>query len=904
MAGMTVSELQVVIDANTAGLEAGLGRANKEVGGFGKAMQSGLGMGLGFGAVGAAVGLVGSAFGAAKGSVIDLNSSLEQSKIAFTTMLGSAEKADTFLADLGKFAAQTPFEFPDLVSASKRMLAFGFESKQVIPLMTAVGDAVAAVGGGAETIDGVTTALGQMQAKGKVSAEEMGQLAERGIPAWDMLAKKMGVSVAEAMDMVSKGQVKAGTFIEAFQEGSAERFGGMMEKQAQTFEGAMSTIKDSLGMAMAEAFKPFFALISQGAVALAGFLQSETFTSWATAVADAIGRVATVVGDAFRTVQQVFAGEWASSDEIDPLVNAIGNIAVVIRDQVLPLVSRLGVVFAGLFAMFNGDMMSLQSFFDFAAALNSIFGPAATSMILDFTRLAGEAFRAVGSAVMEGLGGVVAWFTENWPLIQQVGAQVIMGLALLWETHGASIVTIVQSVWTIIKAAIGQALDVIGSLTTAFLQLLTGDWQGAMDTLSGLVERTVGRLGEVFGAAWDAILAALDIATGGMLTSVGQWMTDTGAAIQGGMDAVSTTITNAWNAIKASVSGILPAIQQAIMSVWNAIPEDIRNDLVKVATAIVQQGAAWVTNLTTAGSNMLTAITGKLNEMVTAVTTWATTTFLTPITGLAGTAGTAATNVGNGMMTAITGKLAEIVGAVRTWADSTFLAPLRGLVESARSTAASIGQAIMQGAIGAINAGASALSGAIGSAVRGALQAAKETLGIESPSKVFRNEVGVPIMQGAIGGINAGAPALMKATKAAIAPAIQAASMAVSDMGQQAMAMAEAARQRVMAASKAKSLEGVMDNIQGLGDVFGKGFKLPDAIFKPRPDETGWHGDRPLPDPIFRPTPALSDRVSPIFQPQPVVNLTVQGSLIHQNDLQRVITEAVGGGLRRGARLI
>jgi hypothetical protein len=35
-----------------------------------------------------------------------------------------------------------------------------------------------------------------------------------------------------------------------------------------------------------------------------------------------------------------------------------------------------------------------------------------------------------------------------------------------------------------------------------------------------------------------------------------------------------------------------------------------------------------------------------------------------------------------------------------------------------------------------------------------------------------------------------------------------------------------------------------------------------------------------------------------------VVNVTVQGSLIHERELQELVTGAVGGGLRSGARLI
>ena len=50
-----------------------------------------------------------------------------------------------------------------------------------------------------------------MQAKGKAASQEMMQLTEAGIPAWQMLADKIGVSVPEAMKMVEKGAVSADT---------------------------------------------------------------------------------------------------------------------------------------------------------------------------------------------------------------------------------------------------------------------------------------------------------------------------------------------------------------------------------------------------------------------------------------------------------------------------------------------------------------------------------------------------------------------------------------------------------------------------------------------------------------------------------------------------------------------
>ncbi len=175
----------------------------------------------------------------------------EQMRIAFTTMLGSAEKADRFLRELYDFAAKTPFEIEGLQQQVQLLLALGFKAEEVIPTLRAVGDAVAALGGSSALLDRVVLALGQIRAKGKVSAEEMRQLAEAGIPAWEMLAKKIGVDIPTAMKLAQQGAIDAATGVSAILEGMQERFAGMMELQSRTLLGIWSNIKDNLTRTLA-----------------------------------------------------------------------------------------------------------------------------------------------------------------------------------------------------------------------------------------------------------------------------------------------------------------------------------------------------------------------------------------------------------------------------------------------------------------------------------------------------------------------------------------------------------------------------------------------------------------------------------------------------------------------------
>lgn len=207
-------------------------------------------------------------------AVLTFSANLEQSRIAFTTLLGSAEAATDHLKELQQFALKTPFEFAGLVDASKRMQAMGFSAKQVIPILNDVGNAVAAIGGNTQVLDRVILALSQTQAKGRVAAQEMNQLAEAGIPAWRILSEAIGKSRAETIKLAEEGKISSQVFLDAFQKFSKANFGGLMEKQSRTFQGALSNIKDTLLQTAGTAFEPLFQKISEIADRMAQELQS------------------------------------------------------------------------------------------------------------------------------------------------------------------------------------------------------------------------------------------------------------------------------------------------------------------------------------------------------------------------------------------------------------------------------------------------------------------------------------------------------------------------------------------------------------------------------------------------------------------------------------------------------
>lgn len=114
------------------------------------------------------------------GSMVDTASQMEQNRIAFQTMLGSADLAKKTLSDLSDFAMKTPFNLPQVVEASQRLLAYNVEAKDLIPTLTTLGNISAGVG--REKLPQLILAFGQVKAATKLTGMELRQFSEAGVP--------------------------------------------------------------------------------------------------------------------------------------------------------------------------------------------------------------------------------------------------------------------------------------------------------------------------------------------------------------------------------------------------------------------------------------------------------------------------------------------------------------------------------------------------------------------------------------------------------------------------------------------------------------------------------------------------------------------------------------------------
>lgn len=179
-------------------------------------------------------------------SVADAYSS---AKISFSTLLGK-NQGQQMMDDLDLFAKATPFNTTNVISNAQKMLAMGWNAEDILKDMRILGDAAAATGKLDQGLESIVRAMSQIKTKGRLSTEELNQLAEAGIAAKAMLAEQLGygtgdTGIAKMTEDLEDGNIASDKAIAALLEGM-KKYEGMMDSMAnETVEGLWSQMKDT-----------------------------------------------------------------------------------------------------------------------------------------------------------------------------------------------------------------------------------------------------------------------------------------------------------------------------------------------------------------------------------------------------------------------------------------------------------------------------------------------------------------------------------------------------------------------------------------------------------------------------------------------------------------------------------
>ena len=187
---------------------------------------------------------VASAIGSAIKTGMTYNTQIETYEAAFTTMLGSAEKAADLMEQLKQKAAATPFELEDLTAATQLLMNYGLTADEAMDKMSMLGDIAQ---GNAEKMQRIATAYGQMSSAGRVTLEDINQMIEAGFNPLLEISETTGESMASLRDRISKGTLAVEEITAAMESATSEggKYYKSMETQSKTLNGQLSTLKDN-----------------------------------------------------------------------------------------------------------------------------------------------------------------------------------------------------------------------------------------------------------------------------------------------------------------------------------------------------------------------------------------------------------------------------------------------------------------------------------------------------------------------------------------------------------------------------------------------------------------------------------------------------------------------------------
>lgn len=422
-------------------------------------------------------------------------------------------------------------------------------------------------------------------------------------------------------------------------------------------------------------------------------------------VADVVlGWFGTSWEEVWTSIKEFFVNIWNGiSSFFSGVINGIKNIAVT--------------VWTAISSFFTGIWN----------AISNAFTTAWTAISTTFTTVM-NAIKKVATNVWNSIS---TFFSTIWTNIKTVFTNVFTAIKTTLETIFYAIVVVVDSVWNGIKTSITSIIEGIKAV-------ITNVFQAIKNFLSGNAEAAKANLT----AAWEAIKNTVTTVVNAIKTTITTVFEAIKSAITIIHDTIKTAVTDSWNAITTTITTIVNGIQTVLTTVWNAIKTTVSSIANGIKNAAVNAFNSLKTGVSTAMNAAKTAAVNAGNAIKSGLSTaW-------------NSVRSATTTAFNAVKTSIGNALQNALSTAKSKC-SEILSGMKNVFSNVGSTFSSIGKNIIQGIINGVGSMVSSLYDSIKSALSGLVDKAKSALGINSPSRVFRDMVGKYIPEGIAVGIDA-----------------------------------------------------------------------------------------------------------------------------------------------------
>ena len=407
-------------------------------------------------------------------------------------------------------------------------------------------------------------------------------------------------------------------------------------------------------------------------------------------------------------------------------------------------------------------------------------------------------------ALIELISYVVTSLLDQLPAILDCALELILGLA---QGILAALPVLIEALPEVISSIVEFLISAVPQIIDAGIELL----MALVDALPVIIDALVDALPQIIRATVTALIAAApQIAKAGIkllgalieaipviVVELAEAVPDIVAAIIdvlaelpgliGEVFAEIVTDLVEWGQqMLSNASTAMSNMLSQVNSIIQELPGKIWTHLVNAVNKVIAWGQQMVSNASTAASNMLSKVSGIIQELPGKIWTHLVNTVNKVVAWgqqMVSNASTAASN----MLSKVSSTLQQLPGKVWdylsqaaqkvvTWgtqlaqkgaaaATQLFNSIVNGL-SSLPSKMAEIGGNIVSGIWNGISSGWNWLTNKVSNLANSLLDAAKDALGINSPSKEFADKVGRWIMPGVGKGLDKSMPATLKDMKA------------------------------------------------------------------------------------------------------------------------------------------
>lgn len=184
-------------------------------------------------------------------NIVQVRGEFQQLEVAFTTMLGSQEKAASLMSQLTETAAKTPSDLQGVANGARQLLAYGTAAEDVNETLVRLGNIAAGL---SIPLNDLVYLYGTTMTQGRLYTQDLNQFTGRGIPMIKELAKEFGVAESEIKSMVEAGKIGFPEVQKVIQNLTDEggMFYNLMQEQSKTITGQISNIGDSFSIMLNE----------------------------------------------------------------------------------------------------------------------------------------------------------------------------------------------------------------------------------------------------------------------------------------------------------------------------------------------------------------------------------------------------------------------------------------------------------------------------------------------------------------------------------------------------------------------------------------------------------------------------------------------------------------------------